>query len=157
MNQEIVNWVLFGQLILKKLVFVVLHFVWSTVLQLNKIPVGIGGKIFAKGFVLRAKRFIGGGISINVSLCDIFVWTCYLNIDLRIHHARISSSFYIRYIELNELRTSQAAFRGGCTSRLFGIWAALSIPIQRISSLQWHFSCHTLSSKVQWHMGGLRN
>lgn len=70
---------------------------------------GIGGKIFAKGFVLRAKRFIGGGISINVPLCDILVWTCYLNIDLRIHHARISSSFYIRYIELNELRTSQEA------------------------------------------------
>ena len=73
---------------------------------------GIGGRIFAKCFVLRAKPFTGGRISINVPLCKILVWTCYLNIDLRIHRARISSSFYVRYIELNELGTSQAAFRG---------------------------------------------
>lgn len=111
MNQENGTRVLFGQLMLKKLIFVVLNFVWSTFLQLNKVPVGIDRKHLQSVLFLEQSLFICGGVGINAPLCKTLVWTHYLNIDLRICHAGISSSFYTRNIGLNELLTNQAAFR----------------------------------------------
>lgn len=67
---------------------------------------GIDGKYLQSVLCLEQSLFIGGGININVPLCKTLVWTQDLSIDLRICHARLCGSFYIRSIGITKLLTN---------------------------------------------------